>query len=456
LDILTHFLEWIGRSESVLSGIAASIVIVGVLFAPVSAIWRRRRAAAARASTTSEPRPQAAGGRPAIAVLPFTTPAGEDRHAALAEGLAGDLINALSRVRHFDVIARGATFAYRGRHVDVQEIARELGARYALEGSVREVGDGLRVTVQLVETRTRAPAWADRYDCPLDRGSATLDEVVARIAAAVQPALRRAEAARVRRSPASALDVWSLVNRAWVAVQNDLGSESVARDAAADCERALALDPDDALAHAVGAHARSLLLGAAPGASAGVEAVLASARRAVALGGHDPAVQHCYAAVLGNVGRTEDAVRAWERCLELDPNNAAARAGLGIALIYLRRPAEALASIERAIWLSPRDPLLYHWLAQRALACLLLGRTDEAAALARDSVERTGTRVGWGVLAAALAELGRIDAAREAWGELAARVPGLGPEALSSLLGGLSPDAATAERTRRAILQAAG
>ncbi|MGH0036566.1 MAG: hypothetical protein ACQGVK_16185 [Myxococcota bacterium] len=455
MELLSGFFEWIGQNEAVLSGIAASIVIVGVLFTPLGAglraVWRRRR--------PDDPSPASGdslddGGRPSIAVLPFATPSGEPRHEALANALAEDVINALGRVRHFDVIAHSATAAYKGHSPDAQAVARDLGARYTLEGSVRGLGDRIRVTLQLVAAHTRTPVWSDRHECALEGAEEAQDEISARIAAELQPAVRRAEAESARRRPAAELGVWSLVNRAWVTVQNALGSAEAARAAVEDCSKALALDPDDALAHAVLAHARSLLLGL-PDGGADVESVRASIRRAVELGGHDPAVQHCYAAVLGNIGRTEDGIRAWERCLELDPFNAPARAGLGIAQIYVRQPEPALANIDRALSLSPRDPLVYHWLAQRALACVVLGRYAEAATSARESVERAGTRVGWGALALAEAELGHDEAAREAWTELAARTPGLDAERLAPIIVQVCPDEAAAERTLSAMRKAA-
>jgi tetratricopeptide (TPR) repeat protein len=163
------------------------------------------------------------------------------------------------------------------------------------------------------------------------------------IVAALQPALRRAEVERARRAAPEDLTAWALVNRAWVAVQSDLGSREAAESAITACEEALRLDPEYALAHAVLAHARSLL---AREGSGGNAAAQASMRRALDLADDDPLIHHCHAALLGNLGRTAEGVRAWERALELDPNNAGARAGLGIARIYMgqhRSGAAALA-----------------------------------------------------------------------------------------------------------------
>ena len=210
------------------------------------------------------------------------------------------------------------------------------------------------MTAQLVDATSRSPAWAERFDRKLEEILEVDDEVTEAIVAALQPALRRAEAERARRAAPEDLTAWSLVNRAWVAVQSDLGSVEAAESAVAACEEALRRDPEYAFAHAVLGHARSLLAREGLGS---MEAADAAMRRALELGADDPLVHHCHAALLGNFGRTAEGVRAWERALDLDPNSAGARAGLGIAQIYLRRPERALASIDEALRLSPRDPI---------------------------------------------------------------------------------------------------
>jgi tetratricopeptide (TPR) repeat protein len=215
----------------------------------------------------------------------------------------------------------------------------------------------------------------------------------------------------------------------------------------------LRLDPEYALAHAVLAHARSLL---AREGSGGNAAAQASMRRALDLADDDPLIHHCHAALLGNLGRTAEGVRAWERALELDPNNAGARAGLGIARIYMSDPERGLASIDQALRRSPRDPLTYHWLANRAFACALLGRWEEALESAEESVQRTGSQVGYAVLAAALAFAGRSGEARAAYDELLRRAPGLDPAQFRALTASFAPDAGRARAIEQALYRAAG
>ena len=265
MELLTAIFEWIGTYEAVLSGIAATIVIVGVLFTPVGkglrALLRRPEPAghrAAGAGTVSE-HPPLVIDRPSIAVLPFSNLSGDPAHEYLADGLTEDIITGLSRVKQFFVIARNSTFTYQGKAVDVQQVSWELGVRYVLEGSVRLAGDRVRVTAQLIDATTRAHAWAERFDRKLDGILEVDDEVTEAIVAALHPALRRAEVEHSRRASPQDLNAWALVNRAWVAVQSDLGNVETARDAITACETALALDPDYAFAHAVLGHARSMI-----------------------------------------------------------------------------------------------------------------------------------------------------------------------------------------------------
>jgi adenylate cyclase len=460
VELLTSIFEWIGTYEAVLSGIAATIVIVGVLFTPVGkglrALFRRTEPAGhgvAGAATVSD-HPPLVIDRPSIAVLPFANLSGDPAHEYLADGLTEDIITGLSRVKQFFVIARNSTFTYQGRAVDVQRVSRELGVRYVLEGSVRRAGDRVRVTAQLIDATTRAHAWAERFDRKLDGILEVDDEVTEAIVSALHPALRRAEVEHSRRANPQDLNAWALVNRAWVAVQSDLGNVETARAAITACEAALAIDPDYAFAHAVLGHARSLLAHQ-PEPEATAEAALEALRRALQLAPDDPTVHHCHAALLGNLGRTEDAIRAWTRARELDPNSAGARAGLGIAQVYWQQPERALENIDAALRLSPRDPLTYHWLGNRALAYAALGRWEEALESARESIERTPSRIAYAVLAGALAEMNRVEEAHEAYQELALRIPGLDVETFVPLATAVAPSAESAQTIANALRRAA-
>jgi len=151
--------------------------------------------------------------RPSIAVLAFTNMSGDPEQEFFADGIAEDIITALSRSRLLFVIARNSSFTYKGRVVAVNDVGRELGVRYVLEGSVRKAGNRVRVTAQLVEATTGRHLWAERYDRDVADIFSMQDEITASVAAAIQPALERSERERVARKPPESLDAWECYHR---------------------------------------------------------------------------------------------------------------------------------------------------------------------------------------------------------------------------------------------------
>jgi len=138
--------------------------------------------------------------KPSIAVLPFQNMSGDPAQEYFADGMVEEITTALSKLRWFFVIARNSCFTYKGRAVDVKQVARELGVRYVLEGSVRKGGDRLRITAQLVEAETGNHVWAERYDRDLSDIFAVQDEITERVVAAIEPELYAAEHLRSRRT----------------------------------------------------------------------------------------------------------------------------------------------------------------------------------------------------------------------------------------------------------------
>jgi adenylate cyclase len=137
--------------------------------------------------------------KPSIAVLPFQNMSGDPEQEYFADGMVEDIITALSRIRWLFVIARNSSFVYKGRAVDVKQVARELGVRYVLEGSVRKGGNRVRVTAQLIDASTGAHVWAERYDRDLSDIFAVQDEITASVAGVIEPALAEAEQQRALR-----------------------------------------------------------------------------------------------------------------------------------------------------------------------------------------------------------------------------------------------------------------
>ena len=152
--------------------------------------------------------------KPSIAVLPFQNMSGDPEQEYFGDGIAEDIITALSKLRGFFVIARNSTFAYKGKAPNIREIARELGVRYVLEGSVRKAGDRLRVTGQLIDASSGNHIWAERYDRPVADIFAVQDEITANVVAAIEPQLYAAEELRLQSRPTESLDAWGCVVRA--------------------------------------------------------------------------------------------------------------------------------------------------------------------------------------------------------------------------------------------------
>jgi TolB-like protein len=185
--------------------------------------------------------------RPSIAVLPFANMSGDPEQDYFVDGMVEDIITGLSRIKWLFVIARNSSFAYKGKSPDIRRIGRELGVRYVLEGSVRKAAGRVRITGQLVEAETGRHVWAERYDRALDDVFALQDEITMSVVGAIEPSLRRAEIERVRRKRPEHLDAYDLVLRATPFVETAMAGD--ASHALPLLERALALEPDYALAH---------------------------------------------------------------------------------------------------------------------------------------------------------------------------------------------------------------
>ena len=463
MEFLGEIFRLIGANEAVLSGIAAAIVIVGVFIAAIRQLLGRANGPSpitAHSPPTHDSKATVLHtDSPSIAVMPFANLSGDAEQDFLADGLTENIIFGLSRVKQLFVIARNTCFTYKGTTPDALVVSQELGVRYVLEGSVRKTGDRIRITAQLVDARTRTPKWSERFDRKVEEILEVDDEVTDAIVAALQPALRRAEVEHSHRASPDDLTAWALANRAWMTIQSDLGDADGALEAIQACEKALTLDPDYAFAEAVLGHARSLLVHQQPPEAADLSvSALAAIRRALELAPNDSVVRHCHAAVLANVGRTEDSIREWERAIELDPNNAGAQAGLGIAKIYHGGPEEALEWIDGALRRSPADPLQYHWFGNRSLALMSIERVTEAIEDARKSLALKPSRLAYAVLAAGLAHEDRLDEAGEAYAALDERLYGLVAADFARIAGSLAPDpewGAVVERNMQSAANAA-
>ena len=195
----------------------------------------------------AEPERRPEGVRPSIAVLPFINVSGDPEQEYFVDGLTEDIITALSKWRWFLVIARNSTFAYKGNPANPKEVGRDLAVRYVLEGSVRRAGQRVRISSQLIDAATGTHLWAERYDRDLTDIFAVQDDITSRVAAAIEPALSRAESRRVIAKRPEHMGAWDYCQRGFWHVNKGTGDDgTIAFDL---FRHALALDPNLAEAH---------------------------------------------------------------------------------------------------------------------------------------------------------------------------------------------------------------
>ncbi|TPQ30286.1 hypothetical protein C2U70_26980 [Bradyrhizobium guangdongense] len=331
--------------------------------------------------------------RPAIAVLPFTNMSGDREQDYFSDGISEDIITALSKLRWFFVIARNSSFIYKGRAVHLSEIARELGVRYVLEGSVRRSGDQVRISAQLNDASTGSHLWAERYDRSIADVFAVQDEITEAIVAAIEPQLYAAESFRAQQKPPGSLDAWDLVMRALSHFWRITREDNFAAQALLD--KAIAIDPR--YGKALGLLATSHIFGAHMGWGGMGTAVPIAERAALAAveaDGEDAWAHHGLGYTHLFQRRFDDAIAEFEMGLRLNPNFAMAQAFYGVALCYSGRWQDGDAAARRALRLSPRDPFsaIYYGIAAYAQ---FIGRNyDDAIQLARESLRQRGDFVG--------------------------------------------------------------
>jgi len=362
--------------------------------------------------------------KPSVAVLPFTNMSGDPEQEYVSDGLAEDVITALSRYPSLFVIARNSSFTYKGRPVDVKQVGRELGVRYVLEGSVRKAGNRIRVTAQLVEAGTSNHVWAERYDRDLADIFAVQDELTEALTTALAPAIADAELRRAMRKPPGSLDAWAAYQRGlW-----HLSKATPDDDETAERFFKQAIDLDPTFAGGYSALALYQLQAAAlyqkldlPSAQRSAEAL---ARRAVALDGADAEARSCLGWALQGRGEADGALAEIERALSMSPNLAIAHGHRGATLIFAGRPREGLAALETCIRLDPRDPYLAVRLLHIACGLYFCSEYDasvEASKRLIRSYPDFPMIYRWS--AAALGQLGRTAEAKEALEKAVSRAP---------------------------------
>lgn len=355
-----------------------------------------------------------------VAVLPFSNLSGDPEQDYFANGMVEDIIVGLSRIKWLFVIACNSS---KGDAVDLKRVGRELGVRYLLQGSLRKHGGRVRISAQMIEAETGGHVWAERYDRPLDDIFALQDEITLSVVGAIEPSLRRAEVERVIRMRPDSLDAYDLVLRAQPDVYGVM-PERVTK-ALPLLERALALDPIYALAHAFAAICHHCLF-----LRAGLheESRVASIRHAQAaiVHGQDDALALTFAGFsIGMDGHDRAAAfAAFEAALAVSPSSALTYILGSVILAFAGEAERAIEWGERGMRLSPFDPWAFSAYHALTLAHFHRARYGAAADTAHKSVQSNPAfSFSYMLLAAPLAKLGRLEEAKAA----AARVLELQP-----------------------------
>jgi TolB-like protein/Flp pilus assembly protein TadD len=369
--------------------------------------------------------------KPSIAVLPFQNMSGDAEQEFICEGMAEDIITALSKLRWFFVIARNSTFTYKGKSVDVRQVSRELGVRYVLEGSVRKAGTRLRITSQLIDAMTGNHIWAERYDRELADIFAVQDEIAQSVVSAIEPQLYAAENLRIQSTPPESLDAWRCVIRAlWHIGRLNREDNELARGL---LDRAIALSPRYAKAHSLRTFAelRAFATGVAVLESA-ISVGQQHAQLALTLDDQDAWAFFAMGAVEFWRGRYGEAIAAYMRAIDLNPNFALAHGLLGESLAWDCEPDAALAAVDRAIRMSPHDPFNAMHLLSAGIAHFAAKRYIEGIECQRKALqERPRLLSALRMLAACCAELGKSDEARAAISEMVRLEPDISLRKLS-------------------------
>jgi len=350
--------------------------------------------------------------RPTLAVLPFANMSGDPEQEYFADGISEDIITGLSKLRWFFIIARNSSFIYKGKAVDVKRVARELGVRYVLEGSVRKGGNRVRITAQLIDASTGNHLWADRYDGDLTDVFALQDEITKKVVAAIEPKLLEAEGIRSQSRSPEDLDAWDMVIRANSLFWRLTTTEG---EAAIDILK-LAVErfPDYAPAHSMLAF--MLLVSGYVGCNVTdpqVKQAAPFAARAAELDDSDPWAHLALGFLAFSMRHTDEAAEEFQHALDLNPNFAAAHGYLGWALAFDDRADQAIAHLELAIRMSPHDPQNVIFNTGIAVVHYLSGRFTEAVGFGRKALQqRSGFTASNRICVASLAQAGQIDEAR--------------------------------------------
>jgi adenylate cyclase len=386
----------------------AAVVAGGALwFQP----WR-----SAERSVSAENAPLKLPSKPSIAVLPFANLNDNPEEELLIDGLTNDIITDLSKFSTLFVIAANSTFRYKGKAVDVKDVARDLGVRYVLEGSVQRSGDTLRINAQLIDATTGAHVWAERYDRPAKDFFAIQNEVTHNVVAVIYPLaegrgkLQRVELERIEHTPTENLKAYDYFLRGMVYIDRFTKEDNLrAREM---FEKALELDPG--YARAMGKNVWTYLLeywsGWSDNPNQLLEQAMQMAKRGIAADPNEPWAHWGLASALVMQKRFDEALREYEKAYDLNPNDANVVTELGWGLALMGRAEEGIPLMQQAMRLNPFHPDWY-WV-NLGEGYFMAGRYEESVA-ALEQISQPWSRI-YQVLAASYAQAGRSEDARTA------------------------------------------
>ncbi len=372
-------------------------------------------------ATSGEPLPLP--DKPSIAVLPFDNLSGDPKQNYFSDGITEDIITVLSKIESLFVIARNSSFTFKGKAVKVQEVARDLGVRYVLEGSVQRSKDRVRITVQLVDGLTGAHLWAERYDRDLEDIFALQDEITRKIATELRVTLTEGEQARVWETFSPNLESAELV---WKGIEyfRRFTPEDVAKCKEL-AERAVELDRNSPFACTMLAwtYVMGAWWGWSDSPSRSLELAIEWAEKARALHPSRDGASDLFCITRLLEGEYDQAVAHGEKALALNPNSADIAGAMAMAMNASGKPQEAVRLIAKAKRLSPYYPAWYD--AVLAEAHRQLGQYDEALAAQMAYIERNPNDPRNHIrLAAIYSSSGRDEEARTAAGEALKENPG--------------------------------
>jgi adenylate cyclase len=381
--------------------------------------------------------------RPSVVVLPFDNLSGEADQGYFADAVVEEITATLSRVKDFFVIARNSAFAYKGRAaMDVRQVGRELGVRYIVEGSVRRVGERVRITAQLVETDSGNHIWSNKVDGAVTELFDLQDRMAAEVASAIQPSIRRAEVERARSKRPDSLAAYDMVMRSlphlWAHRPED-NAEAISL-----LNRALALDPNYGLAASLAAWAHGQQVAYNWSTDFGAERKAAERliESATMVVSDDPTALTALASAMMQLGGDVAQAAAFaDQALVLDPNHAWAWMRRGFGQVYLGNPEEGLVAFQRSERLSPLDPFSFNVHLGMALAHFAAGRPQQALLLARQALsERPGLTWPHRDMAVYYAHHGDTAAARDSLERFLAVRPGMTLVAVGDSLRFMEPN----------------